>query len=360
MRVLLLTVRADHGGGPRHVDLIINNISSNYDVYVGCPCDAPYYNKWVKSVKVKKIYELPHRKFSIAKFWGLYKFIKINNISIVHSHGKGAGVYSRLLKIFCPNLKIVHTLHGFHIEEYRYIKKKLYIFIEKILSIFTNKFINVSDGEKNICLSYGLFYSNKSEVIYNGIETFSKIEDAKRKIHLHNKIIITTISRFDYPKNMNLAYVIAKKFSNNKNIIFLWIGDGKDKEELENRAKRENANITFIGFTKNIPLYLSATDIYLSTSRWEGLPYALIEAQAIGIPIIATNVVGNKDVVTSNLDGFLFNNEDEAYNYIEELIKNKNKYECFVENSKINYKNKFDISVVMSKIEKIYNELIIR
>jgi len=355
--ILLVTLRADWGGGPQHVDLLVNNLSEEFNIYIACPNDKPYYDKWKQSAKVKNIFVLPHRKFSFKKLIELSNFIKKNNIRIIHSHGKGAGIYSRLLKIFNFNVKVVHTLHGFHIREYNKIKKIIYIFIERLLALFTDKFINVSKGEQEICLKYKLYPVNKSTVIYNGIKQLKKIVDAKKILKLKNKFVITTISRFDYQKNMSFAYEIAKRFRDNKEIIFLWIGDGNDKKILEKQAKIEDVNIIFTGFTKDIPLYLSATDIYLSTSRWEGLPYALIEAQSLGIPIIATDVVGNNEVVIDKYNGYLFKNITEAILYINLLLENKKIYKEFSNNALKNFKNKFEITTMVIKIEQIYKDV---
>jgi glycosyltransferase involved in cell wall biosynthesis len=357
LKILQITLRADHGGGPQHIDLLINNISSKFDIYIASPKDIPYYQKWNTNKKVKKIFTLTHRKFEIKKLFELNKFIKNNNITIVHSHGKGAGVYSRLLKCINPKLKIIHTLHGVHIQEYNYIKAKFYIQLEKFFSLLTNKIINVSNSEQAACLKLNMYKKHKSIVILNAIDKIIPIEDAKCKINLTNKFIITTISRFDYAKNMSFAYKIAENFKNNKDIIFLWIGDGDDKSKLEEQAKKENVNIIFTGFSTKIPLYLSATDLYLSTSRWEGLPYALLEAQSLGIPIIATDVVGNNEVVIHNQNGFLFNNINESCNFINKLIEENLLYRDFSYNAKQNFRDKFDIKIMIEKTEKIYKEL---
>lgn len=357
MKILLITLRADHGGGPQHVDLIVNNLSSNYEVFIACPNDKPYYEQWQENTKVKTIYKLPHRKFNLEKLFGLNQFIKENQITIVHSHGKGAGIYSRLLKLLNSKLKIIHTLHGFHIQEYGTLKKHVYIYIERFLTLLTDKFLNVSNGEKDICLDFNIFKTDQSEVIYNGIKQIELVEDAKQKVNLQDKIVITTISRFDYQKNMFFGYEIAKRFKDNKNIVFLWLGDGDDKEALEHQAKAEDVNIVFTGFTKEIALYLSATYIYLSTSRWEGLPYALIEAQSLGLPIVATNVVGNNEVVVNDKNGFLFESADEACERIGRLIENKSLYDNFSHDAKQNFKDKFEIKIMINKTENMYRNV---
>ena len=358
MKILLITLRADHGGGPKHVDFLINNLSNDIEVYLACPQDKPYYDLWSESKKIKDIFVLPHRKFSTKKLLELNKFIKDNDIKILHSHGKGAGIYSRMLKILNPRLKVIHTLHGVHIGEYGFLKKTAYIFLERFLTIFTDKFINVSNSEKSVCLELRLFKKSKSEVVYNGINAFLKDYNAKIKFNLLGKTVITTISRFDYQKNMFLTYEIAKNFKDNSNIVFLWLGDGDDRVKFESMAQKGGVNIIFTGFTDEIAAYLSATDIYLSTSRWEGLPYALIEAQSLGIPIVATNVVGNNEVVENGKSGFLFENMQQACQCIEILLNDEKICSRMQKGALLNFQDKFDISIVIYKVEKIYKEIL--
>ena len=357
MKILFITLRADHGGGPKHVDLLINNLSSDMEIFLACPKDKPYYNMWSESKKIKDIFILPHRKFSVKKLLGLNKFIKDNDIEIVHSHGKGAGIYSRILKILNPRLKIVHTLHGVHIGEYGFLKKSAYVFWERFLTLFTDKFINVSNSENNLCLKLGLFKKSKSKVVYNGIKALLKDDNAKIKFDLSGKKAVTTISRFDYAKNMSLAYEIAKKFKDKSSIVFLWLGDGDDRAKFESMAQKDGVNIIFTGFTDEVPAYLSATDIYLSTSRWEGLPYALIEAQSLSIPIVATNVVGNNEVVENGKSGFLFEDAQQACRDIEILLNDEKIYGKMRGEALLNFKDKFNIGAMIRKVEKIYEQI---
>lgn len=357
MKILFITLRADHGGGPKHVDLLINNLSGEIKIYLACPQDRPYYDLWSKSKKIKDIFALPHRKFSVKKLLELNKFIKYNDIGMIHSHGKGAGIYSRILKILNPRLEIVHTLHGVHIGEYGLLKKIAYIFLERFLTLFTDKFINVSKSENSLCLKLKLFKKSKSEIVYNGIKALLKDDDAKIKFNLSGKRVVTTISRFDYAKNMSLAHEIAQNFKDNSDIVFLWLGGGDDRAKFESMAQKDGANIIFTGFTDEIPAYLSATDIYLSTSRWEGLPYALIEAQSLGIPIVATNVVGNNEVVENGKSGFLFESAQQACRDIEILLNDEKIYGKMRSEALLNFKDKFEIRVAIGKMEQIYKEL---
>ena len=356
LKILLLTLRADHGGGPQHLNLLINHLSSDFELFVGCPTDEPYYSLWISKLKPTRVFELPHRKFKFSKLLELSQFIRQNEIPLIHSHGKGAGGYSRLLKILNPRLKVIHTLHGFHIGEYEFIKKHIYISVEKLLASLSDQFINVSKGEKDICLKHKIFKKTKSVVIYNGIREIPKEKKAKFKLNLKNQFVIATISRFDYQKNMSLTYEIVRSFKKNRDMVFLWIGDGEEKHELQAKAKREKLNIIFSGFITNIPLYLSAADVYLSTSRWEGLPYALIEAQSLGIPVVATNVIGNNEIITNDVNGYLFNEVKKAHRQIFNLKNDKNIYERFSSNARQNFLDQFEIKKTIDKTTKLYRD----
>jgi glycosyltransferase involved in cell wall biosynthesis len=354
--ILLVTLRADYGGGPRHVDLIIQNLSKEFNIYIACPNDKPYMEEWRNLNQVKDLLIIPHRNFTLKAFFSLINYCKQNKIDIVHSHGKGAGVYSRLAKVFLPKTTIIHTFHGIHTGTYSNFKKEVYFFIERIFTLLTDRIINVSVGEKDICLQHKLFKSSKSQVIYNAIAASTK-DFAPRPAYLDGKFVVTTVSRFDFPKNMRLAYEIAKRFKENKNIVFLWVGDGDDKVALEKSAAKENLNnIFFTGFSHNVNQYLSWSDLYLSTSKWEGLPYALIEAASLKIPIVATDVVGNNEIVCHGQNGFLFGLDEikKATEYIISLAENKDIYYMLSDNIYQSFVSNYQIKSTVAKLEHVY------
>ncbi|MGQ9644228.1 MAG: glycosyltransferase, partial [Ignavibacterium sp.] len=167
--ILQITLRSDIGGGSKHLNSVFENLRNDFNFYIASPSDEPFGTKWSRELN-DKFLKLPHRKFTILSFFQLIGFIRKNKIKLIHAHGKGAGIYARLLKIFLPSVKIIFTLHGFHIETHSRISKAIYIFIEKILSGLTDLFINVSEGEQKVCLDYRIYESQKSIVIYNGLE----------------------------------------------------------------------------------------------------------------------------------------------------------------------------------------------
>lgn len=351
-RILLITVRADFGGGPKHVDQLIDGLHEDFTLFVACPKEEPFGNKWYNESKISDFFELPHRKFSFLSLWKLGVFINKNKIDIIHSHGKGAGIYSRLLKVFRPIVKVVHTFHGIS-ANYGLVFNRLYLIFESFLSLFTARFIYVSNGEANKSKNMGLFNLSKSSVIYNGI---SDRHISKEKHD--NTFNIICISRFDYAKHMDFAYSIAKRFKNDKAIKFIWVGDGEEKLRLQELALQEDLNIEFIGFVSDPFPYLQNSDVLLSTSRFEGMPYALIEASSIGIPIIATDVVGNNEIVEDGVNGYLFRDVDEAVECIIALSHDVTLTEQLGARAKEYFLQKYSLEQLLSKLKMEYKFLL--
>jgi hypothetical protein len=145
--VLMLTARADFGGGPEHLYRLINLLHHKINIYTACPEDYPYWNLYSKVLGSDHLIKIPHRKFRIGALLDLLHCLKKNKINIIHSHGKGAGIYSRFLSLL-TGISCIHTFHGIHIGHYGRFKRNLYLLIEKILSRFTKQYISVSKSEK--------------------------------------------------------------------------------------------------------------------------------------------------------------------------------------------------------------------
>lgn len=364
-KIILITVRSDIGGGPYHVNLLLKNLSNFFDFYVAAPLDIPFGIQWQEQIGVSSFFVMPFRSFNVFRFFKLLFFIKRNSIGIIHSHGKGAGLYSRLMKIFISDLIVIHTFHGFHIQEYSFIGKNLYILLERFLNLLTNSFINVSFGEQKICSQYKIFDKKKSHVIYNAISLVEPPIKSKIKIRSKldlpfEKFLIISVLRFSYQKNLPLLINIAERLNYIDRFLFIIIGDGELRKEVEQLIfEKKIENIKLLGFRYNIVEYLLASDLYLSTSLWEGLPYSLIEAASCGLPIIASDVTGNNEVVIDCENGYLFNltKPEIAVEKILGLANSENRMKIFRENSLKMIEDKFLLDNMMNKIKDIYSNI---
>lgn len=241
------------------------------------------------------------------------ELLKINP-DVIHLHSSKAGVIGRIACfLLFKRKKVFYTPHGYSFlrTDISNLTKKIYWFIEKSFQqLFGGITIACGDTEYEIAQKIG-----KSCLIRNGIN----IEDIHQQSikHQNQTLTIGIVARITSARNPKLFNSIALRFPD---FNFVWIGDG----ELNSVLTAKNIRITGWLMNRDYVLKeLNAIDIYIQTSLWEGLPIAVLEAMAMKKPVLATNVIGNKDIVVPNKTGFLFDDIDQLPYYFEQLKKDK-------------------------------------
>ena len=359
LRVLLITARADVGGGPLHVDLLARHLPPDIERGIACPDEEPYVSAWRSSPAVRDVISIPRRRFSLGALFELARSCRRWEIDIVHSHGKGAGLYSRLLKLLRPRLRVMHTVHGVHIGQYRPVVRAIYLMAERLLRRLTTAFVHVSNGEQATCLALGISTARRSHVVYNGLPPVQASGKGQPpELAGVSRPIILTLARFEHQKNMPLALEIAALARHDHpEWSFVWAGDGPERAALERQAQERGlTNIRFLGFTSRATDLIQNADVILSTSLWEGLPYALIEACSLGVPIVATNVVGNDEVVIPNRNGFLFplENPAEAVSVLRDIMTDPGLRARLARGAREVYDDSFTLDRSVSQITALY------
>ncbi|WP_193657996.1 MULTISPECIES: glycosyltransferase family 4 protein [unclassified Acidithiobacillus] len=307
--VLLISVRADHGGGPRHVELLLKYLSASIGAYVACPDELPYYQRF-ENLTYGCVFTLPHRRFDFGYAMRLVSFAREQNIALVHAHGKGAGIYARFVSARL-SLPCVHTPHGVHVAQYGSMKRRLYRLYENFTARWVDHVLFVSDEECEAAKVEGLWQKIPRSVVVNGVEPIAddvcagwRDEFRRRLVMKDDQLIVLTLSRFDYQKNMNEAYEVVRMLPDH---LFVWIGDGPERDALERRMQADGVeNLKFLGKLDDPTPCLAAADIYFSSSRWEGMPLAVLEAMAVGVPVIASDVIGHQELVGETGSGLLY------------------------------------------------------
>ena len=361
LRVLLITARADVGGGPLHVDLLARHLPPDIERWIACPDEEPYASAWRSSPAVRDVISIPRRRFSPGALFELARACRRWEIDIVHSHGKGAGLYSRLLKLLRPRLRVIHTVHGVHIGQYGPATRAGYLVAERLLRRLTTAFVHVSNGEQAACLALGISAASRSHVVYNGLPPVQASEQGQLpELADISRPIILTLARFEHQKNMPLALEIAALAQrDHPDWSFVWAGDGPERARLERQAQEGGLlNIQFLGFTNRAADLIRNADVILSTSLWEGLPYVLIEACSLGVPVVASDVVGNDEVVIPNRNGFLFplENPDAAVLTIQEILVDPGLRERLSRGAEAVYRENFTLDRSVSRIASLYRD----
>lgn len=303
----------------------------------------------------------------IRAFWDIVRIIRKVRPYIVHTHSSKAGAIGRVAAWFTGVRMVFYTPHAYILQnpEIKGLKRFIYKFLEKTLSdFFTTASINVSDGENIFAVENGIDSGKKLKVIYNGISDLLNHTDISFRERFgipYGAIVTGTLARFDDQKDPFTFYDIAKEIINKyDNTFFIYAGEGKYKAKIEKLAGKELPKGRFItpGFIKDTADLLKAFDIYLSTSKYEGLPYSLIEAMRASLPLCVSDTTGNNEVVMSGYNGMLFTlgKTAEGINKLENMILSEdlikfgiNSYRIFEEKYKID-KMLYDLN------DKIYSK----
>ena len=360
-KILIITSRADFGGGPEHIYKLTKQLIHDFDFYFAAPNDYPYYDKYCNLVTTKHIIEIPHRKFNLKTLLDLIQYVKIERIDIIHSHGKGAGIYSRMIRLFLK-VKVIHTFHGIHVGNYNNLQKFFYLILERLLALVTDQFINVSLGENESVLKYKISSKNKFLVIENGVEL--PIGLVSESNFNQNPKIVLTFTRFDFAKNTELLIPILlrlKECNQIGNFRFLIFGSGPNKNHVKQliEIKKLDDYVSLAGTTTETSRILHNSFCYISTSRWEGMPLGVLEAFAHGVPVIATNVVGNFNIIENNIDGILYNlnKPEEAAEELIRLSESKDLWLKFSKQARIKVENKFSVNRMALSTKQLYLEI---
>jgi glycosyltransferase involved in cell wall biosynthesis len=295
---------------------------------------------------------------------------------IVHTHAAKAGALGRRAAQKCGVPIIIHTFHG-HVFHSYFGKVKTAIFkqIERSLAKKSTGIIAISEQQKKeLSEIHKICPADKIEVIPLGLDltkfNTNKVENrAKLRTELgltENEIAIAIIGRLapvkDHGFFLDAIEKVAEKTS--KNIRVFIAGDGSERAIIEQRANDINSKfkglIHFTSWIEDIAPFNHAMDIVCLSSKNEGTPVSLIEAQAAGVPVISTNVGGVKDIVKEGETGFVVEqNGLEAYaNKLLELVEDETLRSKMAENGWDHVGEKFHYTRLVRNIEDYYLRLL--
>lgn len=365
---ILLIAEPGSGGVKRNILDIIENTDHDifklYLIYSKNRADTDYIESLetfckLYSLDIFEISEL-QRDISLKKdfisFIQIYNIIKKIEPDVVHCHSSKAGVLGRIAAKFFGKCKIIYTPHSYIFQNpnLSLIKKKFFILLEKILTKYcTNKVINVASDEFELAQECKLGDKNKFIVIHNGI----KVEDNDKR-NIKNEKAVICITRFDEQKNPYEIIKIAEKiYQRRKDIIFYLVGNGIYYLPIKQYVTEKKINnIILIGYSNDVKKFLLKGRVFLSTSLYESFPYAILEALSYGLPVVCTNVIGNREIVKNQQTGWLYNVGDieKASEIICNIIDGKNSIDSqsLIEFIQRNY----NVEQMIEKLQKIYIE----
>lgn len=339
------------GGAEKILIDILRNINKNrFEFLVICLKEAGVLASQLQSVGIPIVSVDKKSKLGIDSLIKMIRIIRKFQPNIIHTHLFGGTIYGRVSAWIARVKCVVTTEHN--ITAHEGFAHKI---IKKATAGLTNYTTCVSKAVKEYVVAYEGVREPRVQIIYNGI-VVEKFWHNQRNYSQKENLIIGSVGRLVWQKGFD---ILIKAMANlkDRNIECYIAGDGELRDVLESNIKQLNLQnkTRLVGSISNIPDFLKKIDIFILPSRWEGLGIAILEAGLSGLPVIASNVDGIKEII-NNRNGLLFKvgDVDDLTDKINKLVNNKTKRKKLGARLQQEVKEKFDLKKIVKQYEDFY------
>lgn len=340
------------------------DVAANNDYDRKEDCVIPYCDNF---------YELPFersplKKGNIDAYKQLKKILDREHYDLIHCHTPMGSVITRLAADAArkSGTKVIYTAHGFHFYKGApAINWLVYYPIERILSKKTDLLLTMNKEDYTRAKTF----SAKRVELVDGvgldisrftIATEEKKEEVRKEFGLNKEDIFAISVAQLIPRKNHTVLIQAIKKLNNPNFHLFILGDGAQEKELKEQVKvlGIEKQVHFLGFRRDVSRICKSADIFLFASLQEGLSVAIMEAMACGLPIVASNIRGNIDLVDNDLGGYLVDPKD-VDGFVDSIKKLMNDSQKQEQMRIYNLKKiqKYSVDAVTKKMAEIYKSI---
>ncbi len=332
------------GGVSQYILSIIRYLPrEEFDIHLAIPGDGPLFgvlaDQNIKSHSLPVDYSIWSFLTSVFK---LRKFLKKEKFDIIHLHTAKAGFIGSVASVGLPN-KIIYTGHCWRFKQKEsFLSRSLYYYFDRFICWSADFVTVLSDYEYEYGIDRRLINASNARVVsmsidakrFDGVD--KQVSENKRKEFgiPEDAFVVGTVGRIALQKDPETFVMVAADLKSKiSKIYFLWVGDGDLREMMIRLAKDLGVDdrlvITGRQESRSIPDLLSAMDIFLFTSKFEGLPISILEAMAAKRLIVSTDVDSIPDVVLDGKTGWTFHPGDyeKASSIIKEVHDNRSRYD---------------------------------
>lgn len=348
MKKVLFVATVDSHIRHFHIPYLKYFKDNNYEVHVATSNDENEKFDYCDKKHTITFERSPFKINNLKAIKQMKKLLSEEDFDIVHCHTPMGGVVTRIAAKSVKkknkknstegntkkDTKIFYTAHGFHFYKGApLINWLIYYPVEKWLSKYTDVLITINNEDYEYAKKFKAKRVEKIDGIGVDDKRFNiEISDAE-KDNLRKEFgiskddtVITYVAELIPRKNQSFLIDAMKDIvTKNKNVKLLLVGTGALKEQYENQIKSLNLNdnVILTGYRKDVPKIFRITDIGVSTSKQEGLPINLVEAMLSEVPVVASNVRGNNEIVENDINGYLYKSREELIEKLELLINDK-------------------------------------
>lgn len=378
LKILHTTTRLVRGGGvENNIYHTIAQLKNEYDFILSSGVDTqenPFEDDpKVKVIVCKDLIHKIHPWYDLKALLFYYRLIKREKIDIIHTHETKASFITKLSAWLARCPYIIYGLHGVTFNDpMSNLKRKFLIFLEKATIGASDFIVSVSHDTIRHYHINNIGKKIPYTVVRSGIDLkkFFALthveetdqEDLKKKLAIGtNTKVVCNVGRFSFSKaqwyTIQCFAKLKKDFPDSK---LIFIGEGELLNECRQLVKDLGIanDVLFEGYQKNVPLYLSISDLFLFTSLREGLPRVVVEAALMKVPVAAFEVEGIREVIEHNTSGIIVSQYDVEglYEGAKRILSDEKLANCFRAKAFHHVEHEWDAAKMGDDLRRVYHE----
>jgi glycosyltransferase involved in cell wall biosynthesis len=359
-RVLLVTQPTD-GGVFRHVrDLAAGLPMHGFDVVVGGPFDSERAGE-LQAATVTL--ELVRAVSPVADARAVAAFVRVVRAvrpDLIHAHSSKAGAVARLARVANPRVPVVYTPHGYAHAGYfpSRTATSAYALVERALAPLATRVICVCEAERRLAVEVGP--ARRTRVVHNGIAPGEPPGAPRLE---PDGPVLCAASLLRPGKGVEtLLDAMPQVLTSSPGARLVIAGDGPERAALEARARAASIDhaVRFLGRAASLADVTGAADVFVSPSWAESFPYTVLEAMALGRPVVATDVGGVREAVVHGRTGLLVPRDDPAAlaEAVLALISDRHRAQRLGAAARGLVLDRFTVERMVGGVASVYRELV--
>jgi glycosyltransferase involved in cell wall biosynthesis len=238
------------------------------------------------------------------------------DVDLLHTHSSKAGILGRAAARLARVPAVVHTVHGWSFNATQGgATRAAYVALERLAAEGTDRLVCVSEADRALGLALGIGDASRYRVLRSGIEASLYARDAGARERVRRElsvspetVVVGTVGNLKAQKApLDFVEAARRAHAEDPRLRFVYAGDGELRADVERAITRASLGgvVRLLGWRDDVAAVLAACDVFLLTSRFEGLPRAALQAIAAEVPVVATDTGGIAEVVSSGESGVL-------------------------------------------------------